>query len=68
MRFPKLNPEPTGFAEANTQQDFVNILDGDVIKPLMALEVTLKVLALAVVPVLILEPPEENDKSDKTCG
>ena len=32
--------EPTGVAEANTQQAFVDILDNDVIKPLKTLKVS----------------------------
>ena len=32
--------EPTGVAEANTQQAFVDILDEDVIKPLVAFKVS----------------------------
>ena len=30
----------TGFAEVNTQQAFVDVLDNDVIKPLTALKVS----------------------------
>ena len=31
--------EPTGFTEVDIQQDFVDVLDNDVIKPLMKLKV-----------------------------
>ncbi len=67
LAHPKLHPEPTSIAEANTQQDFVNILDKDVIEPLTALKASLKSL-MVVVPILILEPSEGNDKSDKNAG
>ena len=45
--------EPTVIAEASTQQTFVDILDSDVIKPLVTLKVSQEDLVQAGIPILI---------------
>lgn len=50
---PNGDPEPTTFADANTQQTFVDVLDNEVIKNLTTLKVSHKDLVLAGILVLI---------------
>jgi hypothetical protein len=56
-----IEPEPMAVAEANAKQAFVDILDGDVIKPLAAFKVNEQDLIWACI-FLIVDDPEGHHR------